>query len=175
MIGFSRSHSARITRWLGCIAARVAPGCAGPLAPVTAREPERTAPVQKPLPVAVRTTARMSGSSPQRASAFRYASRISGFMALRASGRLRTIHPTPSSTSNLSKSVTVGLLRSRQCGPARRSVVGFRGVATLRGATGDAQDSGLAGPDGCLRHAGRLGTHAGEDGASGMTPLMLLV
>src|SRR5262249_38462854 len=46
---------------------------------------------------------------PQRASAARNASRISGFMALRASGRLSTIHPTPSSTVKSSVSLTIRL------------------------------------------------------------------
>ena len=113
--------------------------------------------MQKPLPVAVRTTARMSASSPQRASAFRYASRISGFMALRASGRLRTIHPTPSSTSNLSKSVTVGLLRSRQSGPALGSVVGFRESRPYETRPATRKTRAPSGRTGRLRHAERLG------------------
>src|SRR5581483_1681059 len=113
--GFSRSQSARMTRWLGRIASRVAPGCGGPAAPVAAREPERSAPVQKPFPVPVSTTARISGSSPQRASAARYASRISAFMAFRASGRLRTTHPTPFSTRKTSDCVSA--IRPLYCAP----------------------------------------------------------
>src|SRR5262245_12515373 len=97
-------------------------------------------------------------------------------MALRASGRLRTIHPTPSSTSNLSVSVTVGLLRSRQCRPARRSARGPPGVATLRDATGDAQGSGRRRPAGCLeaRRASGYTPRQGR-GERAMTPLTLLV
>src|SRR5262245_33810317 len=98
MIGFSRSHRARIVRWLPPIASRVPPGCGGPAVPVTARLPERSAPVQKPLPTPVRTTARISGSVAQRWRASKYKRRMSAFMALRASGRLSVIHPTPFST-----------------------------------------------------------------------------
>src|SRR5262245_13541761 len=106
MIGFSRSQSARITRWLGRMASRVAPGCGFACSPTTAREPERSAPVQKLSPVAVRTTARMSGSLPQRSSASRYAARISGLSAFLRSGRLSTIQPTPSSIVNVSACVS---------------------------------------------------------------------
>ena len=97
-----------MTRWLGNMAVRVSPGpeeaggeAGGPLA---ARDPERSAPVQKPFPVPVSTTARISASSAQRASASRYACRISAFIAFRASGRLRTIQPTPFSTRKRSVS-----------------------------------------------------------------------
>src|SRR5439155_564116 len=71
------------------------PEAGGAAAPVAARDPERSAPVQKALPAPVSTTARTSGSSPARASASRNAWRISAFIAFRASGRLRTIHATP--------------------------------------------------------------------------------
>jgi hypothetical protein len=47
----------------------------------------------------------MSASSAQRASASRYAWRISAFIALRASGRFSTSHATPSSTRNSSESL----------------------------------------------------------------------
>src|SRR5439155_7469383 len=95
-----------MTRWLGRMASRVPPGCGGPAAPVTARLPERSAPVQKPLPVPVSTTARISGSVAQRCRASKYKRRISAFMALRASGRFIVIHPTPFSTVNRSGCVS---------------------------------------------------------------------
>src|SRR5207244_2319234 len=81
-----------------------AAGVGGAAAPAAAREPERSAPVQNALPAPVSTTARTSGSSAARASASRNAWRISGFIAFRASGRLRTIHPTPFSIRNRSVS-----------------------------------------------------------------------